>query len=181
MAEIIGSEEVVIVEESVTIEGSGGDKTANSEEPAGRGQAAPETPAARTVVVGVDASPEAQRALAQAIEEARLRGWSLRIVHAFAPMPSAFVSLSHEDSGELRQQAEQELASILADGPSTDGVEVTTVVEPGDAANIILAASRDAGILVVGRRGQGGFDRLLLGSVASKALHHASSPVLLVH
>jgi nucleotide-binding universal stress UspA family protein len=44
----------------------------------------------------------------------------------------------------------------------------------------LLAASRDADILVVGARGIGTVERLLLGSVAEGALTHAPVPVLVV-
>jgi len=50
----------------------------------------------------------------------------------------------------------------------------------GGAASVILDASRDALMVVVGSRGRGGFAGLLLGSVSAKIAEHAECPVLIV-
>ncbi|MFM7493140.1 MAG: universal stress protein [Acidimicrobiaceae bacterium] len=44
----------------------------------------------------------------------------------------------------------------------------------------MLEAAKDAELLVVGRRGHGGFMGLLLGSVAEQVAHHAPCPVVIV-
>jgi nucleotide-binding universal stress UspA family protein len=47
-------------------------------------------------------------------------------------------------------------------------------------AEELVNASRDADMLVVGSRGGGGFARLLMGSVSSQVVHHASCPVVVI-
>ena len=44
----------------------------------------------------------------------------------------------------------------------------------------LLAAARDADMIVVGSRGAGGFARLLMGSVSTQVSHHARCPVVIV-
>lgn len=51
---------------------------------------------------------------------------------------------------------------------------------PGPAAEVLLAQSDRAAMLVVGSRGRGGFSRLLLGSVSAACAAHARCPVLIV-
>lgn len=51
----------------------------------------------------------------------------------------------------------------------------------GPAEKLLQAAQREgADLIVLGSRGQGGFPRLLLGSVSERVLHHAHCPVLIV-
>ena len=50
----------------------------------------------------------------------------------------------------------------------------------GGPACRLLAAARDADMIVVGSRGAGGFARLLMGSVSTQVSHHARCPVVIV-
>lgn len=54
-------------------------------------------------------------------------------------------------------------------------------ISQGHATFVLLDASKDAEMLIVGSRGLGGFSGLLLGSVSSTCAEHAKCPVLVVH
>lgn len=54
-------------------------------------------------------------------------------------------------------------------------------ISQGHATFVLLDASKDAEMLVVGSRGLGGFSGLLLGSISSACAEHAKCPVLVVH
>jgi nucleotide-binding universal stress UspA family protein len=116
--------------------------------------------------------------LAVAIEEARARGAKLRAVYAFATMPSPFVAKSHEYLPQLQEEAKNELNEILARAPSMDGMEVEGSVIPGLPAEVLIDASKAADLLVVGSRGRGGFEGLILVSVSTKVTQHAHCSVL---
>jgi nucleotide-binding universal stress UspA family protein len=146
------------------------------------------------VVVGVDGSSGSRKALAFALEEARLRGATLQVVHAWRtplaltlPEPSiaGYSPLSVEDverlATELREKAERlvesEVEEVAGDDP---GLEVRRDVFESDAAEALIEAAAGADLLVVGSRGHGGFRGLLLGSVGQKAASHAPCPVVVV-
>lgn len=135
-------------------------------------------PSSQHVIVGVDGSPEGGRALAHAIEEARFRHAKLSIIYAFPALVSLFGTTAHEYYPQLQQEAERELAQILAEAPPMDDLEVTSSAVGGNPAETLVEASRAASMLVVGSRGRGGFAGLVLGSVANQCVEHAHCPVL---
>ena len=161
------------------------------------------------IVVGVDASPNAGRALAWAAAEARLRQAVLQVVHAYhaknlaapvyfgsqhtrdaavgasgGPQPELTASVQRREAFEaaVRSQADELLAALLGElGETVRGVEVQqTVVEDRHPAEALVELSVDADLLVVGSRGRGGFSELLLGSVSHAAVLHAVCPVVVV-
>ena len=135
----------------------------------------------KTIVVGVDGSECAEKALAWAVGEARLRGDRVRAVHAWEyPVNGAVYGLMGPQLGleELRDAAKATLEEAVE--PLQNGVPIEQVVVEGPAAHALMSASRDADLLVVGSRGRGGFKRLLLGSVSTQCAHHSRCPVVIV-
>ena len=61
------------------------------------------------------------------------------------------------------------------------GVDLSAVVTEGDTAKVLVAAAKDADLLVVGSRGHGEFVGILLGSVRRYCTTHARCPVVVVH
>jgi nucleotide-binding universal stress UspA family protein len=161
------------------------------------------------IVVGVDASPHARRALAWAAAEARLRQAVLQVVHAYEakglagpvffgsthtrdaavgatgePPPELTASIQRREAFEqaVRSQADELLEALLGElGETVNGIEVQQrVVEDRHPAEALVHLSVDADLLVVGSRGRGGFSELLLGSVSHAAVLHAVCPVVVV-
>ncbi len=139
------------------------------------------------IVVGVDGSDGARVALEWAVEEARLRDAPLVAVHTWQAPPLGMVAGSFDAPSTIdpelmkrveagaKQLLERELAAV-----DTSGIEIESLVEARNPADALLDAARDAGLLVVGTRGHGGFKGLLLGSVSQQASHHAPCPVVIV-
>ena len=140
------------------------------------------------IVVGVDHSAGAKAALRFALEEARLRQATLRVVHAwqfgYIGATTGLEGALPAVGGELedfRRGAEAALDETLKDvGADNDGVAIERRVDQGTAAAVLVEESRGADLLVVGSRGHGGFAQLLLGSVSQQCAQHAFCPVVIV-
>ena len=145
------------------------------------------------IVVGLDGSEGSVRALAWAVAEARLRGAPLTVVHAWIQMLGGSVFGGAAFGGEypvtpmaydveVFEKAGQQMLDEAVDAIDTTGLvrEVERRLVQGGAASALLDASKDADLLVVGARGVGGFLGLLLGSVTTQVMHHASCPVVVV-
>ncbi|MEV6019263.1 universal stress protein [Streptomyces sp. NPDC051997] len=75
----------------------------------------------------------------------------------------------------------ERLEAIVAEVAGTHPpVEIRTTVTRGNAASVLVDASRDARLLVVGNRGHGRFSEALLGSVSLRCVQHAEAPVVVV-
>jgi nucleotide-binding universal stress UspA family protein len=84
------------------------------------------------------------------------------------------------DRDKLEADAADQLSRSLATWRDKyPDVPVETDVVYGQAAQVLINASRQCRLIVVGVRGHGGFDRLPLGSVGRQVLHHADCPVLI--
>jgi len=142
------------------------------------------TTADAPVVVGVDASPEADAALGFAFEEAAGRGVPLEAVHVHAP-PAEGPAEALLDAALAPWTAKHPDVTVrrrLTPVADLDGPALRRRPEPaGNAESVFVEASRRAALVVVGSRGRGGFTGLLLGSVSQALVHHADCPVAVVH
>jgi len=139
------------------------------------------------IVVGVDQSDGAKAALRFALEEARLRQATLRVVHAWqfgyigATGLEGALPVMGGELEDFRQGAAAAVDEILKEvGAKTDGATIERRVDEGAAAAVLIEESRGADLLVVGSRGHGGFAQLLLGSVSQQCAQHAFCPVVIV-
>jgi nucleotide-binding universal stress UspA family protein len=138
------------------------------------------------IVVGVDHSRDAKAALVFANEEARLRGATMRAVHAWQYGYVGNTGLEGGmpilggDMNELHAAAEAALEASVREALPHPDVEIEQRAVQGVAAGVLVDESRNADLLVVGSRGHGGFAQLLLGSVSQQCAHHAECPVVIV-
>lgn len=140
----------------------------------------------QTVVVGVDGSEGSKRAAEHAASMARRWDARLLIVTVVRtpegwwglggapPTPEALTNALIEGQKEILDQIEAHL--------DLDGVNYETVQELGDPVNRVLAVCEEqsADVLVIGRRGAGLVERVVLGSVADRLAHLATCPVMII-
>ncbi|WP_331767927.1 universal stress protein [Embleya sp. NBC_00896] len=137
----------------------------------------PRTPTGH-VVVGVDGSPAALSAVAQAALEAANRGLPLEIVSAWlVPSDGEWASYA----GRIRREA-QEAAEAAAAHARALFPQIWTIarVRRGAAHEVLLASAEHASLVVVGSRGHGRMAGLLLGSVSLSVAAYTPCPLLVV-
>jgi nucleotide-binding universal stress UspA family protein len=142
-------------------------------------------PEAGRVVVGVDGSGPSAAALAFAFEEASLRGCGLTALHGwewtYFELPTKTQAELVHDYRAIETSGQRILAEVLAGWTEKyPDVDVRRHAVHGDPERALIEASAGAALLVVGSRGRGGFQSLLLGSVSHTVLHHAKSAVAVV-
>ena len=136
-----------------------------------------------TIVVGTDGSAGAEAAVERVVELLRGKDATVHVVCAI-PARSAL-----ERIGVSARQDPVDLRGVAADVVARAerrlveaGFTVDKQVREGDPAHVILDVAEDqhADLIVVGARGTTGVRRFMLGSVAGKLTHHASTSLLIV-
>ncbi len=128
----------------------------------------------RRIVVGVDGSTASATALDWAMAEAARHGAAVRIIHAWQQPTDGERSLRGND---LRQADAQCIADLYDAIP---GPLIERRAVHGPAADVLIAESTDADLLVVGSRSSG-YRTLQFGSVALATTERADCPVVVVH
>ncbi len=139
-----------------------------------------------TIVVGVDGSETGHRAALFAVDIAR--HWEARLLLVTAvrtpegwwgiggapPSPEALSTALLEGQKEILDQT---VASLNLDGISYEARE-----ELGDPTSAIIRVITEAGadVLVIGRRGAGLVERMMMGSVADRLAHQSPCPVIII-
>jgi nucleotide-binding universal stress UspA family protein len=140
------------------------------------------------VVLGHDGSDSARQAEQLIAEWPLLRASAVRVVSVAGYLPVYATMDGPSDAGlyqqlldDLRAEAEHSASDAVARLRAL-GVTATTEIRDGDAAAELVRAAEAgrADLIVVGSRGRGGLERLLLGSVARNVLFHAPCSVLIV-
>jgi len=138
-----------------------------------------------TVLVGVDDSPESEAAVRWALRYAAATKANIAVVHAWH-LTYEYAWISNEPSpDDPVVVARQEVAAMVANARSDTGIDAdavaTTITIPaGRPVPTLLDAAKEADLVVLGRRGRGGFTGLLLGSVSAQVVAHAPCTVVVV-
>jgi nucleotide-binding universal stress UspA family protein len=140
----------------------------------------------RKILVCVDCSDHAQRALDEAIDIARAGNGRITILTAVNHPPAWAASSIATNAAavsalDLEREAVQVMREAVARVPAD--VPVTTVVSRRPIRTALMRAvkSGDYDLLVMGSRGRRALAASLLGSVSHYALNHSPIPVLIVH
>lgn len=139
-----------------------------------------------TIVVGVDGSEGSLRAAEHGVAMARHWGATVKLV-TVVRTPEGWWGIggappSPESLSAALVEGQQKVLREVEDELELEGVAYETVEELGDPVSRLLAVAEDssADMLVIGRRGAGLAERVILGSTADRLTHLATCPVLVV-
>ena len=140
----------------------------------------------KAIIVGVDGSETSMRAAGIATDVARSLQGKLLLVTVVRP-PEGWWGIggappSPEALSAALVEGQQQVLRETEEGLDLNGVDYETVEELGDPTSrlIAVAEEREAGLIVIGKRGAGLAERVMLGSVADRLCHHSPVPVMVV-
>ena len=138
------------------------------------------------IVVAVDGSEQSERAATVAADLARSYRARLLLLTVVRP-PEGWWGITGEPPtptalSEAVVSGQKEILAMVERSIDLKGVDYATVEELGDPASTIIAVCEreKASLVVVGRRGAGLVERMVIGSVADRLAHHAPCPLLIV-
>lgn len=137
-------------------------------------------PDAKPIVVGVDGSPAAERALRWAMDEAMIRGCAVHVVNAWDYEPLADWAQTAEQEARARSEAVVEEA-LRAD--AVGRLDFPVIVRKslrGTAAEVLEEAARDTDLLVVASHTGHRLRDIVLGSTSTHCVLHSVVPVVVV-
>ena len=140
------------------------------------------------IVVGVDGSPPSEVAVEWAATQAVAEGSPLVLLHAAAtpaPESAAWLAAHGIDHLQIKVRMKEEARALLRHCDARvrtahPGLDVHRDVQLADPRDALLDAGAEAAMVVVGTRGLGLVRRLVLGSVASTVVKHATRPTVVV-
>jgi nucleotide-binding universal stress UspA family protein len=136
------------------------------------------------ILVGVDGSDHSQRALEWAAKEAAFRRTSLTVLAVHQAVHGWAGTLRYQDDDaqvqKVAEAAKAETEKVLGGLGDSRPESVTVRAVHGYPAEELINAGADADMIVLGTGGVGGWSQQLIGSVATKVIHHATAPVLIV-
>jgi nucleotide-binding universal stress UspA family protein len=140
----------------------------------------------RKIMVATDGSEHVRRAVATAIEIAKLSEAKLCAVYVMAndefSMPSPKnAELETASLSYFRTEGKEATADVVISGKA-ENVEVESIILEGSPAREIVnfAEGNDFDLIVMGTHGKNAIERFLLGSVAENVVRHSKKAVLVV-
>jgi nucleotide-binding universal stress UspA family protein len=141
-----------------------------------------------TILLATDGSKEAQLAATTAADLAKSTGSELHVVHVgeiplvYHPERHAYRAEYEEHEKEAQQLLEAEVARVKEAGATVaqSHLRLGRANSRADEEIVELAQGIDAGLIVMGNRGQRRLRRALVGSVSESVVRHAHCPVTIV-
>jgi len=138
------------------------------------------------IVVGFDSSDHSRQALDWAVRHAALEHIPLTVLAVHDVTTNAWTGnpvIYPEDrpaEEKARQAAQEAVEKTLSQLGDARPESVTVRGVSGQPARVLIEASQDADMVVVGSHGIGGYAVVPIGSVSAKVVNHAACPVVII-
>jgi nucleotide-binding universal stress UspA family protein len=139
------------------------------------------------ILVGYDGSEASERALAYAVEHAKIEGATIVLAHVLEWSPYAFLTPQEIEERHARRtkelaRAESAILQPVSEQLSGSGVTVETELKYGHIAETLCAIAEAGGVgqIVIGRMGHSSMATRIFGSVASSLAQASPVPVTIV-
>ena len=140
-----------------------------------------------TYLVACDGSEASGRAVAFAVEQAKVSGASLVLAHVLEWSPYSFLTPEeleerHKRRKDELQRAQQALIDPLVESVTSAGIDARAVIRYGHIAETMvdIATQESAAQIFIGRAGQSNLVNLVFGSVAASLAQIAPVPCTIV-
>lgn len=135
----------------------------------------------RPIAVGVDGSQTSLKALDWAAGHAKLTGQPVEVLATWQWPTNYGYTMAFDTNYKPDELAEQVVdEAIAAVQEKHPDVDFRKRVVEGEPRNVLVARSEGVDLLVVGSRGHGELTGMLLGSVSTYCVTHATCPVLVI-
>jgi len=141
-------------------------------------------PVFNNILVAIDGSAASERAIARAVDEAKV--WNAKLNAVYVVETGLFSSLPSDNTVEIMYRVlENEGNSVMKKAEqyaAEKGVTLTSHIEQGHAGTeIVSLADREGNdLIVVGSHGKSNADRLLIGSVSAYIVTHSTVTTMVV-
>lgn len=149
----------------------------------------------KSIVIALDYNPSSQRLAEEGYAMAKQLGAEVYLVHVLAD-PTYYYSREYSPITGFSAFSELEASAAVTANELKNAAQefldkskeslgdsaIKTILKEDDAATGILEAARDvdAAFIVIGTHGRKGWDKILMGSVAEKVLHHSDIPLYII-
>lgn len=146
--------------------------------------------ALKKLLVPVDFSDHSRHVLERACQLAQIAGASVDVLHTWETpsyvSPTAAVRVRSDGATEcletvVMEEARKQMDAFLGDTARSAGVHLSTRIEFGSAAEVIVKVAKDYDLVVIGTEGRSGLAKLIVGSVAQRVVALSPVPVLTIN
>ena len=137
------------------------------------------------ILAPIDGSPQSLKALRHAVELAKEHGSEIMVISVVdslkLPFGAEYSLWANESHQELirttLESVNKEITKITQQEPE---LRIDAEVVEGDPAKQILSTAEGYDVIVIGKRGMGLLEELVMGSVTNKVVNHSKIPVIVV-